>query len=84
MKPLSTFQSISLNGYHGNDDRHRNFDFSFPYVFPISMTVQSFINIKWQGQEKRPSVIKIFRFLFLTTLIFIVKKFDKVRRALTS
>ena len=46
MRPLSTFQSILSNGYHGNDDRYRNFDFSFGYVFPNSMTVQSFITIE--------------------------------------
>ena len=32
------------------------------------MSVQSFITIKWQ--EKKLSMIKIFKFLFLTTLKF--------------
>ena len=34
-----------LIGYHGNDDRYNNFDFSFCYVFASSMNVQSFIAI---------------------------------------
>ena len=56
-----------INGYHGNDDCYKNFDFSFGYVFSGSMTVQSFVTIKLQ--EKKLSVIRIFNFfLFLTTL----------------
>ena len=61
MSPLGTFQSILSNGYHGNDDRYKNFDFSFGHVFPSSMTAQSFVTIKWQ--EKKLSMIKIFKFL---------------------
>ena len=45
MRPSGTFQSILSNGYHGNDERYKNFDFSFGYVFLSSMTVQSFITI---------------------------------------
>ena len=63
MRPLGTFQS---NGYHGNDDRYKIFGFSFGYVFPRSLTVQGFITIKWH--KKKLSIIKIFNFLFLTTL----------------
>ena len=59
MRPSGTFCSISSNGYHGNDDRSKNFDFSFCYVFPSSMSVQIFIAIKWQ--EKELSMIKIFK-----------------------
>ena len=44
----------------------KNFDFSFGYVFPSSMTVQGFVTIKWQ--KKKLSAISIFKFLFLTTL----------------
>ena len=66
-RPLDTFLSSLLNGYHGNDDRYKNFNFSFGYVFPRSMTVQSFITIKWQ--EKKLSMIKLLNFLVLTNLI---------------
>ena len=58
LNPLGTFQSILSNGYHGNDDRYKNFDFSFGYLFPSSMTVPSFITIKWH--ETKLSIIKIF------------------------
>ena len=61
VSPLGTFSSILLNCYHGNDDWYKNFDFSFCYVFPRCMPVQSFITIKWQG--KKLSVIKSFIFL---------------------
>ena len=37
--------SLSI-GYHGNDDRHKNFDFSFCYIFPSSIDVESFPTIK--------------------------------------
>ena len=67
MRLSGTFWSILSNGYHGNDDclknfndRLKNFNFSFGYVFPSSMTVQSFLTIKWQ--EKKLSVIKVFKF----------------------
>ena len=46
--------------YHGNGDRHKNFDFSFDYVFPISMTIQSFSTVNWQ--KKKLSMIEIFNF----------------------
>ena len=59
MKPLGTLLSIISNGSHGNDDRYKRFDFSFSYIFPSSMTVQSFITIKRQG--KKSSVIKFFK-----------------------
>ena len=39
MRPLGTFQSILSNGYHGNKGSYKNFDFSFGYIFPGSMTV---------------------------------------------
>ena len=32
MRPIDTFQSILSNGYHGNDDLYKNFNFSFGYV----------------------------------------------------
>ena len=48
-----------LNGYHGNDNCYNNFEFSFGYVFPSSMTVQIVITIKWK--EKKLSMIKIFK-----------------------
>ena len=60
MRPLDTFESILSNGYHGNNDRYRNFDFSFGRVFPSSMNLQNFITINWQ--EKKLSMIKIFQF----------------------
>ena len=31
--PLGTFWSIVSNGYYGNNDRYKNFHFSFGYVF---------------------------------------------------
>ena len=60
MRPSGTFSSVSSNGYQGNDDRKKNCDFSSGHVFPSSMSVQSFITIK--GQEKKLSMIKIFKF----------------------
>ena len=45
----------------------KNVDFGFRYVLPSSITIQSFVTIKWQ--EKKLAIIKIFRFLFLTTLM---------------
>ena len=51
MRPLGTFQSILSNGHHGNNDHYKNFEFSFGYVLPISITVQSFITIKWQENK---------------------------------
>ena len=59
MRSLRTFYSNLSNGYNGNDDRYKNFDFSFCYVFPSSMSVQNFITIEWQ--EKKLSMIKIFK-----------------------
>ena len=38
MRPLGTFWSILSNGYLGNDDRYKNLDFSFGYVFKSSVT----------------------------------------------
>ena len=61
MRPSGTFKSILSNGYNDNDDRYKNFDFSSGYVFPSSMTEQSFLIIKWQ--EKQLPMIKIFNFL---------------------
>ena len=43
-----------------------NFGFSFGSVFPISVNVQSFIT--FVSQEKKSSIIKIFKCFFLTTL----------------
>ena len=61
MRPSKgTFSSILSNGYHGNDDRYKNFDFSFRDVFSGSVTIQSFITINWQ--EKMSSIIKMFKF----------------------
>ena len=70
MKPLGTFKSILSNGYHENDNRQKNFDFSLGYVFPSSITVQSFITIKWQ--EKSYQLSKFSNFLFLTTLMHVL------------
>ena len=50
-----------INGHYVNQCRPQNLHFSFRYVFPSSMTVQSFIAIKWQ--EKKLSIIKILKFL---------------------
>ena len=52
-------------GYHENNGRRKNVDFSFRYVFLSFMTEQSFIVISWQ--EKMLSTTNIFKFLFLTT-----------------
>ena len=46
MRSLGMFWSILSNGYHGNDDRYKNFDFSFGYVFASSIHIQNFITIK--------------------------------------
>ena len=42
MRPLDTFYSLLSNGYHGNDDCQKNFDFSFRYVLPSSVTSTKF------------------------------------------
>ena len=60
VRPLGTFWSFFSNSCHGNDDRQKNFDFSFGYVFPSSINVQSFITIKFQA--KKLSMIKISTF----------------------
>ena len=41
-------------------DRYKNLDFSFGYVVPSSVSVESFIAIK--RQEKKLSMIKTFKF----------------------
>ena len=51
IRPIGTFWSILSDGYHGNDDRYKNFDFSLGYVFKSSMTMQSFVTIKWQEKS---------------------------------
>ena len=33
MRHLGIFKSILSNGFHGDDDRYKNFDFSFGHVF---------------------------------------------------
>ena len=40
MRYLGTVWSTLSNGYHGNHDRYKNFDFSFGYVFPCSITTK--------------------------------------------
>ena len=44
----------------GNDDHYKNFNFSFHYICPSSIALESFITIK--RQEKQLSIIKIFKF----------------------
>ena len=44
--PLRTILSILSNGYHENDDRYKNFDSSFRYIFPSSTNVLSSITVK--------------------------------------
>ena len=68
------------NGYDGNDDRYKNLDFGFGYVFPSSMTVQSFITIKWK--EKSYQWSKFSNFLFLTTFRKIYSFFNTKRQGL--
>ena len=52
MRPLGAFlKSILSSGYHGNNDCYKNFNFSFHYIFPSSITVQSFITVKWQEKS---------------------------------
>ena len=64
MRPLGTFWSILSSGYHGNDDRYKNFDFSFGHVFPNSVNVQSFIARKKVTKDQK----NFSKFLFLITL----------------
>ena len=47
--------------FHGNDDRYKNFIFRFRYIFPSSLTVQSFIAVNWQ--KEKLSTVKIFKCL---------------------
>ena len=56
----TTINYILSNGYHNNKDSYKNFDFCLGYVFASSMTVQSFITVKWK--EKKLTMIKIFKF----------------------
>ena len=49
MRSVGTFKSVSLNGCHGNGNCYKNFDFW--YAFLSSISVQSFITIKWQGEK---------------------------------
>ena len=47
--------SLLSNGYHGNDDRYKNFDIGMGYLCPSSMTVHSFISIKWCNETESTS-----------------------------
>ena len=59
MRPLDSFWSILSNGYHGNDDRYKHFDFSSGYVFHSSMTTKFHHH---QVAGEKISMIKIFKF----------------------
>ena len=82
MRPLGTCWSNLSNGYHGNNDRYKNFDVSLGYVFPNSMTVENFITIKWQ--ENKLSMIKIFNYFVSDHLKNEIKcfNFGSIKRAL--
>ena len=60
IRHLGTLYSVLSSSYHRNNERDKKFDFSFCFTFPRSITVQSFITIKWQ--EQKLLIIKIFKF----------------------
>ena len=51
MKLLGTLWSILSNGYLGIDARYKDFRFSFSYILPCFMTVQSSFIINRQQKQ---------------------------------
>ena len=68
MRPWGTFYLIFSNGYHGNNECYKNFDFSFRYVFPSSMTVKN-VYLSSSGREKIYQSSNFSNFLYPTALM---------------
>ena len=79
MRSLGTFQSILSNGQHENDNCCNFYNFSFRFIFPSFITVQSFITVMWRG--KKLSRIKIFKF-FVSDNLKVADILHKMQHAL--